>query len=397
MEYSKKAKNINYSITLEITAKAKELKEKGVDIVSFGAGEPDFNTPQNIIEVAKKAMDEGKTKYTPASGILELKEALCKKFKEDNNLEYNPSNIVISTGGKQALQNAFMAILNPGDEVLIPIPYWVSYPEIIKLFDGIPVFVDCKEEEDYKFTIEALEKATNPKTKAIILNSPNNPTGSIYSKDELIKIAEYAKRHDIIIISDEMYEKLIYDNEKHTSIASVSKDAYNRTIVVNGFSKAFAMTGWRLGYSAANLEITKLMSSIQSHMTSNPNSITQYAAVEALNGSKDELNKMIAKFEERRNYMIEIISKINGLSYIRPLGAFYVMVNIEQFLQKRLNNEIVKDSLDFSRVLLEEEKVAVIPGSAFGLDNYIRLSYATSKELIEEGLKRIENFLTKLE
>lgn len=396
MEYSKKAKNINASITLAITAKAKELKAKGVDIVSFGAGEPDFNTPQNIIDVAKKAMDEGKTKYTAASGIPELKEALCKKFKEDNNLQYNPSNIVISTGGKQALQNAFMAILNPGDEVLIPIPYWVSYPEIVKLSDGLPVFVDCKEEEDYKFTIKALEKATNSKTKAIVLNSPNNPTGSIYSKDELIKIAEYAKKHDIIIVSDEMYEKLIYDNEKHISIASISQDAYNRTIVINGFSKAFAMTGWRLGYSAANVEITKLMSNIQSHMTSNPNSITQYAAVEALNGSKDELNKMLTKFEERRNFMIEMINKIDGLSYIRPLGAFYVMVNVGQFLQKRLNGKIIKDSLDFSSVLLEEEKVAVIPGVAFGLNNYIRLSYATSKELIEEGLKRIENFLTKL-
>ena len=396
MEYSRKAKNINPSITLAITAKAKELKENGVDVVSFGAGEPDFNTPKNIIDAAKKAMDEGKTKYTAAAGIPELKQALCKKLKEDNSLDYKPENIVISTGGKQALGNAFMAILNPEDEVLIPVPYWVSYPELVKLSGGVPIFVDCKEEDDYKFTIDALEKVTTNKTKAIVLNSPNNPTGSIYSKEELEGIAEYAKKHDIIIISDEMYEKLIYDSEKHVSIATISEDSYNRTIIINGFSKAFSMTGWRLGYSVANKEITKLMSSIQSHMTSNANSITQYAAVEALTGPKDELNKMIVEFEKRRNFMTETIDKIEGLTYIRPSGAFYVMINIKNYLGKSLNGQLIKDSMDFSRVLLDEDKVAVIPGAAFGLDNYIRLSYATSKELIGEGLKRIEKFLTKL-
>ncbi|MDD5794465.1 MAG: pyridoxal phosphate-dependent aminotransferase [Clostridiales bacterium] len=396
MEYSRKAKNINPSITLAITAKAKALKAQGVDVVSFGAGEPDFNTPKNIIDAAKKAMDEGKTKYTAASGIIELKEALCKKFKEDNNLSYNTSNIIISTGGKQALANAMFAILNEGEEVLIPVPYWVSYPELVKLAGGNPVFVECKEENDYKFTIEALEKATTKKTKAIVINSPNNPTGSIYSENELREIAEFAKKHDLIIISDEMYEKLIYDGEKHISIASLSEDAYNRTIIVNGFSKAFAMTGWRLGYSAANEEITKLMSSIQSHMTSNANSITQYAAVEALNGPKDALNDMVKEFEERRNYMTNLIDNIEGLSYIRPSGAFYVMINIKNCINKSLNGETIKDSMDFSKMLLDEEKVAVIPGAAFGLENYIRLSYATSKDMIGEGLKRIECFTKKL-
>lgn len=396
MEYSRKAKNINPSITLAITAKAKALKAQGVDVVSFGAGEPDFNTPKNIIDAAKKAMDEGKTKYTAASGIIELKEALCKKFKEDNNLSYNTSNIIISTGGKQALANAMFAILNEGEEVLIPVPYWVSYPELVKLAGGNPVFVECKEENDYKFTIEALEKATTKKTKAIVINSPNNPTGSIYSENELREIAEFAKKHDLIIISDEMYEKLIYDGEKHISIASLSEDAYNRTIIVNGFSKAFAMTGWRLGYSAANEEITKLMSSIQSHMTSNANSITQYAAVEALNGPKDALNDMVKEFEERRNYMTNLIDNIEGLSYIRPSGAFYVMINIKNCINKSLNSETIKDSMDFSKMLLDEEKVAVIPGAAFGLENYIRLSYATSKDMIGEGLKRIECFTKKL-
>ncbi|NLK23514.1 MAG: pyridoxal phosphate-dependent aminotransferase [Clostridiales bacterium] len=396
MEYSRKAKNINPSITLAITAKAKALKAQGVDVVSFGAGEPDFNTPKNIIDAAKKAMDEGKTKYTAASGIIELKEALCKKFKEDNNLSYNTSNIIISTGGKQALANAMFAILNEGEEVLIPVPYWVSYPELVKLAGGNPVFVECKEENDYKFTIEALEKATTKKTKAIVINSPNNPTGSIYSENELREIAEFAKKHDLIIISDEMYEKLIYDGEKHISIASLSEDAYNRTIIVNGFSKAFAMTGWRLGYSAANEEITKLMSSIQSHMTSNANSITQYAAVEALNGPKDASNDMVKEFEERRNYMTNLIDNIEGLSYIRPSGAFYVMINIKNCINKSLNGETIKDSMDFSKMLLDEEKVAVIPGAAFGLENYIRLSYATSKDMIGEGLKRIECFTKKL-
>lgn len=396
MEYSKKAKNINPSITLAITAKAKALIASGVDIVNFGAGEPDFNTPLNIIDAAKKAMDEGKTKYTAAAGIIELKKSLCVKFKKDNDLTYEPKNIVVSTGGKQALANAIIAILNPREEVLVPVPYWVSYPELIKLADGVPVYVDCKKENDYKFTIDALESATTCKTKAIILNSPNNPTGCIYKKEELIKIAEFAKIHDLIIISDEMYEKLIYDGEEHISIASISNDSFERTIVVNGFSKAFAMTGWRLGYSAANEEISKLMSSIQSHMTSNANSIAQYAADAGLRGSNENLKKMVCEFEKRRNIMINLIDNIEGLTYIRPSGAFYVMINIQNFFNKSLNGKKIANSIEFANVLLEEEKVAVIPGIAFGLDNYIRLSYATSEELIEKGLNRIKKFLTKL-
>lgn len=396
MIYSKKAKNISPSITLAITAKAKELKANGVDVVSFGAGEPDFNTPANIIEAAKKAMDEGKTKYTAASGITELKKALCDKLKEDNNLEYKPENIIVSTGGKQALANAFLAILNPEDEVLIPVPYWVSYPELVKLADGIPVFVDCKEENDYKFTIENLEKATTEKTKAIVLNSPNNPTGAIYNKDELKSIAEFAKKHDLIIISDEMYEKLIYDGEKHVSIASISEDTHQRTIVVNGFSKAFAMTGWRLGYSASNAEIAKLMSGIQSHMTSNANSIGQYAAYAGLIGSKEELNKMVVAFEKRRNLMVDLISGIKDLTFIKPSGAFYVMINVSKYFNKSIDGKKITNSIEFAALLLDIEKVAVVPGIAFGLDNYIRLSYATSEELITKGIKRIEMFLTKL-
>lgn len=396
MNYSKKAMNITPSITLAITAKAKELKEAGVDVVSFGAGEPDFNTPKNIMDAAIKSMEEGKTKYTPTSGTIELREAICKKLKEDNNLSYNSNEIIVSTGAKQCLADAFMAILNPGDEVIVPIPYWVSYPELIKLADGVPVFVEGKEENDYKYTLESLNKVVNDNTKAIIINSPNNPTGTVYSIEELKEIAEFAQKHDLIIISDEIYEKLIYDGKKHVSVASLSEDAYNRTIVINGFSKSYAMTGWRLGYAAGNAEVIKLMTSVQSHITSNTNSIAQYAGVEALNGPKDEIEKMVKKFEERRNLMIDRIKNITGLSVIRPEGAFYVMINLKNYLGKSINENVINNSVDFSRELLEHEKVAVIPGSAFGLDKYIRLSYATSEELILKGLDRIESFLNKL-
>lgn len=396
MKLSNKAGNISPSITLAITAKANELKAQGVDVVSFGAGEPDFNTPENIINEAIKAMQEGKTKYTPAGGIQDLKKTICKKFKEDNDLDYAPDQIIISTGAKQCLANTFMAILNPGDEVLIPVPYWVSYPELVKLADGVPVFVETSEENNYKYTIKDLEKSVSDKTKAILINSPNNPTGTIYHKEELIEIAEFAKKHDLLIVSDEIYEKLIYDGEKHISIASLSKDAYERTIVINGVSKTYSMTGWRLGYAAASKEITKLMTSIQSHMTSNVNTITQYAAIEALNGPVENLNNMVKEFENRRNFMVDKLSKIDGVSIIKPSGAFYIMVNISSYLNTSFKGEEIKNSIDFARVLLDEEKVAVIPGSGFGLDDYIRLSYATSMKIIEVGIDRIERFLSRI-
>lgn len=396
MNLSKKAMAINPSITLEITAKAKALKESGVDVVSFGAGEPDFNTPQNIIDAAVLAMKEGKTKYTELSGVLPLRQAICNKLKIDNDLDYDVTQIIVSTGAKQCLANAFMAILNPGDEVIVPTPYWVSYPELIKLADGIPVYATTKKEDDYKYNIDNLNSMVNVNTKAILLNSPNNPTGSIYTKEELIEIAEFAKNHNLIIISDEIYEKLIYDENEHISIASLSKDAYDRTIVINGLSKSHAMTGWRVGYSASSKAIAKLISGIQSHFTSNINSIAQYAALEALTGSQDDLNNMIAEFEKRRNYMAERLSNIKGISIIRPKGAFYVMACIDEYLGKSINGQVIESSLDFSKELLDEENVAVVPGSAFALENYIRLSYATSMELIEKGLSRIESFLGKL-
>ena len=396
MQLSKKAGNMSPSITLAITAKANELKSQGVDVVSFGAGEPDFNTPENIIQAAIKAMHDGKTKYTPAGGILELKETICEKFKTDNNLEYKPSQITISTGGKQCLANALMAILNPEDEVLIPVPYWVSYPELVKLADGVPVFVETSKENNYKYTLADLEKVTTDKTKAIIINSPNNPTGTIYNEEELLEIANFAKEHNLLILSDEIYEKLIYDGEKHISIASLNEDTYERTIVINGLSKTYAMTGWRLGYVAASEQITKLMTSIQSHMTSNVNSITQYAAIEALNGPVEDLNNMIKEFENRRNFMIYKIEKLSEISIIKPNGAFYIMVNISAYLNTTFKDQVINNSVDFAKVLLEEEKVAVIPGSGFGLDDYIRLSYATSMDIIETGIDRISVFLSKI-
>ncbi len=393
MMLSKKAMEISPSLTLAITAKAKKMKAEGIDVIGFGAGEPDFNTPKNIQQAAIKAIEAGQTRYTAASGIIELKEAVVNKFKKDNNLTYKTSQIIISTGAKQCLANIFQAILNPGDEVLIGAPYWVSYPELVQLADGVPTFVDTEESNSFKLTLESLENAVTKKTKAMILNSPNNPTGTAYTKEELEKIATFAQKHDIIIISDEIYEKLLYGESGHISIASLSEDAYNRTIVINGVSKAYAMTGWRIGYAAASEKITSLMSNIQSHTTSNPCSISQYASVEALNGDQSEVEKMKQEFKKRRDFMVDKINSINNLSCVKPEGAFYVMVNISKVLNKEVDGKIIKDSLTFSDLLLEKEKVAVIPGIAFGVDDFIRLSYATSMENIEKGLNRIEDFV----
>jgi aspartate aminotransferase len=328
--------------------------------------------------------------------LLELKQTICNKFKNDNNLEYKPNQITISTGAKQCLANVFMAILNPEDEVLIPVPYWVSYPELVKLADGVPVFVETSKENNYKYTISDLEKAITSKTKAVLINSPNNPTGTIYHEEELLEIANFAKEHNLFIISDEIYEKLIYDGEKHISIAALNEDAYERTVVINGVSKTYSMTGWRLGYVAASEKITKLMTSIQSHMTSNVNTIAQYATIEALNGPLEDLNLMIEEFENRRNFMIYKLEKLNEISIIKPSGAFYVMVNISSYLNTTFKERTINNSVDFAKVLLDEEKVAVIPGAGFGLDNYIRLSYATSMDIIENGIDRISTFLSKI-
>lgn len=396
MNLSKKANSISPSITLEITGKANELKAQGVNVMSFAAGEPDFNTPRNIIEAAIKAMDDGYTKYTKTSGIVELRKAICKKLHQENNLNYSEEQIVVSTGAKQCLANTFLAILNKGDEVILQNPCWVSYTELIKLADGVPVIVNCDENDGYKLSAKNIEKAVTSKTKAILLNSPHNPTGIVYNKNELEEIAQIAKKYNLIIISDEIYEKLIYDGEEHVSIASLSEDAYERTIVINGLSKTYAMTGWRVGYTASSTKLAKVMSSVQSHMTSNVCSISQYAALEALTGPQDSINMMKNAFEERRNFMMKKLEGIDEVSFIKPQGAFYIMVDITYFIGKSINGIKINNSIEFAKILLEEEKVAVIPGAAFGLENFIRLSYATSMEVIEEGVDRIKSFLGKL-
>lgn len=396
MNLSEKIGRIEASVTLAITAKAAKLKEEGKDIISFGVGEPDFNTPDNIIQKAYEAMLSGKTKYTPASGITPLKEAISRKFREDNGIDYSVSQIMISTGGKQCLNNALSAILNPGDEVLIPSPYWVSYPELVKLSDGVPVFVKTTAETDYKITFDILEKHVTEKTKAIIINSPSNPTGSVYSEDDLKQIAEFAKKHDLIIVSDEMYEKLIYNGLKHISIASLNEDAYNRTITVNGVSKAYAMTGWRIGYAGGPQKIIKMMSNLQSHTTSNPCSIAQYAALEAITGPQDKVNEMKVEFEKRKNLIMELADTIPDITYIRPEGAFYLMLNLSRYFGKEINGRKINSGMDFAAALLEEKLVAVVPGEAFGDSDFIRLSYATSDSNIKEGLKRIREFISEL-
>lgn len=389
---SKKGLEISPSVTLEITAKAKEMKAKGIDVISFGAGEPDFNTPENIRKEGIRAIEEGLTNYTPASGITELKEAVCAKFKRDNNLEYSPENIVISNGAKHSIFNALLAILNPGDEVIVGVPYWVSYPELIKIAGGKPVYIKTIEENEFKFTVEDLEKVKTNNTKAIILNSPSNPTGSIYNRKELEAIAEWAVRNNIFVISDEIYEKLVYDDE-HISIASLNEDIKKLTIVINGMSKAYSMTGWRIGFLAADKEIAKVISNIQSHTTSNPCSISQYASVVGLNGDQTAIEEMRKQFEERRNYMVDAVNSISGISCRKPKGAFYIMVNIKELKGKTIRGVKINSSLDLARVLLDEGKVAVIPGIGFGDDDYFRLSYATSMKNIKEGLRRIKEVI----
>ena len=395
MDLSQNALQITPSMTLEITAKAKQLKAQGIDVIDFGVGEPDFDTPDYIKEAAIDAIKNGYTKYTPSSGISELKKAVCDKLLRDNGLKYQPEQIVISNGAKHSIYNALCVILNPGDEVIIPVPYWLSYPEMVRLAYGKPVFVKTKAENDFKITAEELKNAITSKTKALILNTPNNPTGSVYTKKELEKLAKIIEEANIFVISDEIYEKLIYEGS-HISIASLNEKIKELTILVNGMSKTYAMTGWRIGYTASSLEIAKVMSNIQSHTTSNPNSIAQYASVAALSEDETVIKRMAEEFNKRRIYMVERINKIKGLKSNKPQGAFYVMVNIDEYIGKEINGKIIQSSIDFAKVLIEGANVAVVPALPFGMDNYIRISYATSLENIEKGLNRIEEFLNKV-
>lgn len=388
---SERAKKIKPSPTLAIDSKAKSMKASGVDVISFGVGEPDFDTPENVKEAAAKAIRDGFTKYTAVGGIDALKDAIIEKLASDNGLFYERDEIVVSCGAKHSLYNIAQALYHPGDEVIIPSPYWVSYPDQVLLNDGIPVFVKTYETDSFRLRPEALEKRITPKTKALILNSPSNPTGMIYDRPTLEKIAELALRHNFFIISDEIYEKLVYDGAEHVSIASIDKEVKKRTIVVNGLSKSHAMTGWRAGYAAGPSEIIKAMTKIQSQSTSNPSSITQKAAVEALRGPQDFVEKMRVEFDSRRRYLVSELKKIEGVDCAMPQGAFYAFPNTSAIYGRRAGQRAISSSSDLALFLLEEAHVAVVQGSAFGEDAYMRLSYATSLEDIKRGVQRIRD------
>jgi aspartate aminotransferase len=377
------------SATLAITAKARELREEGYDVIGLGAGEPDFNTPHNILEQAKKAMEQGYTKYTPSGGLLSLKKAVSAKFERDQNLHYDASEIIICTGAKHALYTLFQAVLNEGDEVLIPTPYWVSYPEQVKLAGGAPVFIKTYEENEFKITISSLQEAVTSNTKAIVLNSPSNPTGMIYTREELEMIGKFCVQHNILIISDEIYEKLVYDKYRHVSIAELSEDIKKQTIIINGVSKSHAMTGWRIGYAAGDKQIIKAMTNLASHSTSNPTSIAQYAAIEAYNGDQSVVEEMRVAFQKRLNIIYEELIKTPGITCLKPHGAFYLFPNVS-----KAANLAGYDTVDkWVEGLLDEAKVALVPGSGFGAPHNARLSYATSLDELGRAVERIRNFM----
>ncbi len=385
------------SPTLAITAKAKELRARGYDIIGFGAGEPDFDTPENIKRAAVRAIEAGHTRYTPVGGIAELKEAIIEKFKRDNGLDYTPDEVIVSCGGKHALFNLFQVLLNPGDEVIVPAPYWVSFPPMVKLAGGVPRIVETDETTAFKLTAKTLSEKITPRTKAVIINSPSNPTGAAYSPEELEPIAGAALEGGLTVVSDEIYEKLVYEDNGATSMASLSNEMKQSTVVFNGVSKTYAMTGWRIGYAAGPDEIIKAMTRLQSQSTSNPTSISQWAALEALTGPQDFVETMRREFSKRRKLMVEGLNSIEGVSCIMPHGAFYAFANIKAYLGRTFKESAIKDSVDLATYLLEEAEVAMVPGSAFGNDSHMRLSYACSEEDITTGIERIGAALGKLE
>lgn len=396
MGIAKRASAIKPSPTLATAAKAKAMKAQGIDVVDFGVGEPDFDTPDNVKEAAKRAIQSGFTKYTPASGTDELKEAVIEKFKKDNGLQYEKSQILVSCGAKHSLYNVAEALFDPGDEVIIPSPYWVSYPDQVLLNDAKPVIVETTEAEGFKLSARKLEKAVTKKTKALVLNSPSNPTGLAYDRKALEEIAAIAVKHGFYVISDEIYEKLLYDGFTHVSIASLGPKIKDLTIVVNGVSKSHAMTGWRIGYAAGPKDVITAMANIQSQSTSNPASISQKAAVEALRGPQDFIRIMNVEFDKRRKFMVERLNRIKGFSCLMPVGAFYAFPRVSALYGKSAGGKTIRNSSDFAAFLVEEAKVALVSGDAFGADAHIRLSYATSMEIIEKGLNRIEEAVKRL-
>lgn len=395
MQLSKRCEKIQGSVTLAIDAKAKAMRAEGKDVVSFGAGEPDFATPAYIVEAAINALREGQTKYTAAAGMPQLRQAICGLTKKNIGVEYTPGQVVVSNGAKQALFNALQAICNPGDEVLLFAPYWVSYPELIKMADAVPVFVPTVEEKGFAIDFAALRQAVTEKTKAILLNSPSNPSGAVLSEEEVRAIANLAAEKDLMIISDEIYDALVYDGAKHFSPAMIP-EVRERVILVNGMSKAYAMTGWRMGYSISSEAIAKIIASYQSHATGNPNTVAQYSTLAAITNDNPEFSAMLAEFDRRRKYMVEAVNQIPGLHAQMPHGAFYVMVCIKEIIGKHYNGQPITGSMDFAQLLLDAQMTAVVPGMPFGADGYIRLSYATSMETIQKGLQRICEFVKGL-
>ncbi len=391
MKLAKRVSALTPSSTLAITAKAKELKAAGHDVIGLGAGEPDFNTPQHILEASVKAMNEGQTKYTPAGGLMPLKDAIIEKFKRDQNLTYKPSEVIVCSGAKHALYTLFQVILDEGDEVIIPTPYWVSYPEQVKLAEGTPVYVEGSENNEFKITPAQLESVITSKTKAVILNSPSNPTGMIYTREELEALGEVCLKHDVLIVSDEIYEKLVYGGAEHVSIAELSPALKEQTIIINGVSKSHSMTGWRIGYAAGNETIIKAMTNLASHSTSNPTSIAQYATIAAYNGTQEPVEMMRKAFEERLNVIHKQLNDIPGFSCLKPQGAFYLFPNAIE--AARLTGFETVDA--WVEAILEEEKVALVPGSGFGSPENVRLSYATSLELLEKAVARIASFMAR--
>lgn len=395
MKYSKRIESLATSMTLALSTKAKDLIKEGIPVLDLTAGEPDFDTPEYIRMAGIDAINKGLTRYTPANGTIELRTEICKKLLTFNNLDYSPNNVIVSTGAKQSLLNALMAICNPGDEVLIPSPYWVSYPEMTKIASGLPVTVETSYNNDFKVTVSDLDKYLTSKSKVLIITNPSNPTGAVYSKDELMEIANWALKNNIFIISDEIYERLNFVSQ-HYSIASFNEEIKNITITIGGFSKSYAMTGWRLGYCTANDDLVKLMNKIQSHATSCANSIAQYAGYIALKDEKNEIEDMIVQFKNRSNLVYDLISNSGTLDMIRPQGAFYGFINIKYFIGKKYNGLEINNASDLANILLDDFQVAILPGIAFGNDNYIRISYATDENTIKTALERLIDLSKKV-
>ena len=392
---SKIAEAVRASTTLAVDSLAKQMKADGLDVVGFGTGEPDFNTPDNINMAGIRAICDGKTKYTPAAGIIPLRKAIAQRLKEDCGVDYDYTQIVVASGAKHSVYIALAAITNPGDEIIIPAPFWVSYYEMVRMVGGTPVIVEAGEEQNFKITAQQLEAAITDKTKCLMLNNPSNPTGMIYSAEELRAIADVCVKHDLYIRADEIYYQLIYDGIEFTSIASLGEEVKERTLLINGVSKSYAMTGWRVGYCAANKTLAKIMSNFLSHSTGAPSTISQWASVEALTGPQEGIEAMRLAFLERRDYIVKRINSIPGVSCIVPNGAFYVMMNIEQLIGKTLGGKLIENDDDFAVALLEKALVAVVPCSGFGMKNFVRWSYAASMENIEKGLDRLEKFVTE--